>query len=292
MKITDLLNTAKEQLLLEKAVSKKQQRFMGMVHSAQKGAKPASPEVASVAKSISKKAAKDYASTKHKNLDEAPLPDGGPDFNPNQQPFDKDVYNPRVSFAKRIAHAVERAKKMGTGSSRVAFDIEYMGRPTVLKIAKNVKGAAQNEAEANLLDDYYVHQLGIAIPLIDYDTDNDQPTWIHTEKATKASEKQLCQLLKCGSRLRNLIDVAAYNAGKSRYSVDHIYNELQTKFKYTDDDIQEFEEFASTLADLANSFDINLFDFTRAANWGIYNGNPVVIDLGFTEDVKKAHYSR
>ena len=52
----------------EKAKSQKQQRFMGMVHAAQQGEKPASPEVAAVAKSISKKAAKDFAKTKHKGL--------------------------------------------------------------------------------------------------------------------------------------------------------------------------------------------------------------------------------
>ena len=49
----------------EKAVSQAQQRFMGMVHATQKGdMKAPSPEVAKVAASIPKKAAKDYASTK------------------------------------------------------------------------------------------------------------------------------------------------------------------------------------------------------------------------------------
>lgn len=56
--------------LEEKAVSKKQQKFMGMVHAAQKGEKPASKEVAKVAKEMPKKAAKDFASTKHKGLPE------------------------------------------------------------------------------------------------------------------------------------------------------------------------------------------------------------------------------
>lgn len=50
------------------AKSKAQQRFMGMVHSAQKGGKAASPEVAKTAKSIKKKDAKDFASTSHKGL--------------------------------------------------------------------------------------------------------------------------------------------------------------------------------------------------------------------------------
>lgn len=52
----------------EKAVSKAQQRFMGMVHAAQKSEKPASSEVAAVAKSMGKKDAKDFAKTKHKGL--------------------------------------------------------------------------------------------------------------------------------------------------------------------------------------------------------------------------------
>ena len=54
----------------EKAVSKKQQRFMGMVHSAQKGEKPSSKEVAKVAKTMGKKDAEDFANTKHKGLPE------------------------------------------------------------------------------------------------------------------------------------------------------------------------------------------------------------------------------
>jgi hypothetical protein len=66
--------------LEEKAVSKKQQKFMGMVHAAQKGEKPASKEVAKVAKEMPKKAAKDFASTKHKGLPEkAPKKEDGAD---------------------------------------------------------------------------------------------------------------------------------------------------------------------------------------------------------------------
>jgi hypothetical protein len=64
-----------EEELDEKAVSKKQQKFMGMVHAAQKGEKPASKEVAKTAKSMGKKDAKDFASTKHKGLPEKKKPE-------------------------------------------------------------------------------------------------------------------------------------------------------------------------------------------------------------------------
>jgi len=58
------------QQLEEKAKSKAQQKFMGMVYATKKGEKAASPEVAKAAKGMSKSAAKDYASTKHKGKPE------------------------------------------------------------------------------------------------------------------------------------------------------------------------------------------------------------------------------
>jgi hypothetical protein len=73
--ILQMLDDGEEQVS-EKAVSKKQQRFMGMVHAAQKGEKPASKEVAKVAKGMGKKDAEDFASTKHKGLPEKKKPEG------------------------------------------------------------------------------------------------------------------------------------------------------------------------------------------------------------------------
>lgn len=64
-----------EQELDEKAVSKKQQRFMGMVHATQKGEKAPSKEVAKVAKTMKKSDAEDFAATKHKGLPEKKKPE-------------------------------------------------------------------------------------------------------------------------------------------------------------------------------------------------------------------------
>ena len=63
--------TKNEEVLHEKSVSKKQQRFFGMVRATQKGeTKAPSSEVARVASSIKMKDAKKFASTKHKGLPE------------------------------------------------------------------------------------------------------------------------------------------------------------------------------------------------------------------------------
>ena len=55
---------------IAKAVSRQQQRFMGMVLDAKKGGKPASKAVAEAAAGISAKDARDFAETKHKGLPE------------------------------------------------------------------------------------------------------------------------------------------------------------------------------------------------------------------------------
>ena len=66
-RINEMLGESKN-VVAEKAVSKAQQKFMGMVHATQKGAKAPSKEVAKVAKGMGKKDAKDFAATKHKGL--------------------------------------------------------------------------------------------------------------------------------------------------------------------------------------------------------------------------------
>ena len=61
-----------EEQVDEKAVSKAQQRFMGMAHAIQKGKKipGASKELKAAAKGMTKKAGHDFAATKHKGLPE------------------------------------------------------------------------------------------------------------------------------------------------------------------------------------------------------------------------------
>ena len=57
-----------ETVIQEKAVSKQQQKFFGLVRAIQKGEASGSPEAEKAAKDMSKKDVKDFASTKHKGL--------------------------------------------------------------------------------------------------------------------------------------------------------------------------------------------------------------------------------
>lgn len=215
-------------------------------------------------------------------IDEMPLPVG---WDPQQ------FQQQSTSYKSRLAYALERAKKLGAGSSRVAMTIEYEGRPTVLKVAKNQKGLAQNSVEADILSDGYASQIGILIPIIDYDEQHREPGWVHTELAQKANEGKLCSLMKCDSLLQ-LVRFANTIAGKYRnqtaqQSIDNMINDGKPER-----DIEIMTDYANKLADLANSFDVELNDFGRAANWGLYQGHPVIIDVGFNSNVLNQYYSR
>jgi len=218
-------------------------------------------------------------------IDEMPLP---ADWDPQQ------MRQQSTSFKSRLAYALERAKKLGTGSSRVATTIEYQGRPTVLKIAKNAKGLAQNSVEADILSDGYASQMGILIPIIDYDTQNREPSWVHTELAQKANEKQLCSLMKCQS-LNDLIRAAQAQLNEYGTRSRTILNDIIDKnehFGVSEQDADTFLEYVNRLAELKSSFDVELADFHRPANWGLYQGKPVIIDVGFNSNVLNQYYSR
>jgi len=109
-----------EMPVAEKAVSKKQQRFMGMAHAMQKGEKirGASPELKKVARTMKKGDVEDFAKTKHKGLPEkkkkeeteestvagsvAPAPTGGK--GKKGMIFGKGVYESQIaeSFEKKL----------------------------------------------------------------------------------------------------------------------------------------------------------------------------------------------
>ena len=212
-------------------------------------------------------------------INEAPLP---PDWDPSQ-------FQRGTTFKSRLAYALERAKKIGTGSSRVAMLIEYEGRQTVLKVAKNAKGLAQNDIEASLLNDGYIRQLGITIPIIDYDKANNQPMWIQTELAQKANEKQLCNLMKCQSLSDLMYAAKVYGGDEPRKTWQNVVDAMPVTF--SESDLETLEEYASSLAELKHNFNVELGDFRRAANWGLYKGKPVIIDIGLTKDVYQQYYS-
>jgi hypothetical protein len=214
-------------------------------------------------------------------VDEMALP---ADWDPTALGHDK-------TFKSRLEYALQRAPRLGGGSSRVAFVIPDQGRETVLKIAKNSKGLAQNKAEADILDDGYIGKLPIVIPLVDYDKTSYYPVWIQTEKANKVSQTKLRKLLHCGKTNWGISDFtyAVHNilGSKQKYMPDiKTIKERMVNAGQTEQDLDIFFEYVDDVADLVNSSGLLVDDLGNANNWGEYQGRPVIIDLGYTEAVK------
>ena len=216
--------------------------------------------------------------------------------------WDEGALAANQTFKDRLQYALERAKKIGTGSSRVAFMIEYSGRPTVLKVAKNRKGVAQNEAEVGILTDGYLGRLDIVIPLIDYDRKNPSPLWIQTELAKKVNAKRLAELLHCTDFWEFLDCVYSMINPKSRSraiwgqngpteikveptELEKTKQRLLAKGK-SEQEVEKFVEYVDDTVNLLYNSEVIFGDLRQPANWGEYNGRPVIIDLGFTEIVE------
>lgn len=219
----------------------------------------------------------------------------GYDYNPLKEmalpaDWDPTALGHDKTFKSRLQYALERASKLGGGSSRVAFIIPDNGRNTVLKIAKNKKGLAQNEAEAEILSDGYVGQLPIVIPMVDYDKQSSQPVWIQTELAQKVRSSKLCSMLKCNGLWQITQYATALIGRKRNYDADpkYIIDGL-VKQGFTEKDIETFKEYASEIGDLLNSTNLVSADLNMSSNWGIYDNRPVIIDLGFTDVTKKLY---
>ena len=99
------------ELIAEKAMSKAQQKFMGMVYARKKGKMKkgeASPEVEAAAKSMTKKEAKKFAKTKHKGLPEKVSEGVGG--------YDDPVLGPHTPLGQAVRTGVKVVKGAVTGA--------------------------------------------------------------------------------------------------------------------------------------------------------------------------------
>ena len=188
-------------------------------------------------------------------LNEAPLPDS----------WDKEKYKGRLDFKEMVRYASERAAILGKGSSRIAFEIDFKNTKSALKIALNPAGISQNIQEVKYLSDSHLQKLGIVIPLIDYDKENYKPRWVQVAIAGRINEDFFKE--KYGYTLKEI--------------VYYIHKDLNGK---NPDSLQidQGDQLIKSLYDLIGNYkDLLYGDLARIDNWGLYEGRPVIIDIGF-----------
>lgn len=181
------------------------------------------------------------------------------------------------SFNKRIQYCEEKLTRISSGSSRIVYKID---ESKVLKLAKNQKGIAQNEAEINFSNDYMWD--GITAEIFN---DDENSLWVEMELARKVTPTIWMNIV--GMSLNDMMDCVRFVEGqKSSYS-KNIPPMLDEAYE---------NEFTSRILDLIANYDIPSGDFGKYSTYGVVNrkgeDDIVIIDYGLTTDVYNTHYKR
>ena len=210
------------------------------------------------------------------SLDEA----AWPDFNPHE--IEKIPY-----FAQRVRWCEKNISPcFGQGSSRMIFEIDD---DRIMKLAKNKKGVAQNEAEVDTsrFSDCVVKVFDCA----------DDYSWVIEENCIPAKKSDFkyffpfdfdtyCDLIRYYYRRysgRVIFYNKVENGDEAQRIIDRIYEEDEYGF-------------LPQVFDLMGNYHLPCGDLTRISSYGLVkrDGEPqlVIIDSGLTNDVYETYYMR
>jgi hypothetical protein len=191
-----------------------------------------------------------------------------------------DEFEEIKSFNGKIKYADQNLQRIGSGTGRVVYDIDG---EKIFKIAKNVKGIAQNEAE----EDAARHKDYDDIITNIYESANDD-SWLIVEKAKKVNEKRIKEL----TGIPSLNDLYMYfrnfssenHGGRKIFGLDaNIENELNNN------------EFVQRLINFSTDYSQHTGDYCRPSTYGevMREGSPSIVltDYGLNDEVYDTYYN-
>jgi hypothetical protein len=200
--------------------------------------------------------------------------------------FSFEEFDTIPSYGGKIKYATQHLQRMASGSSRVIFKIDD---EKVLKVAKNIKGLAQNNTEQDYTIQQWYGDIVAKVFKIGDTIKDEGPFYLEMELAKKINPNRFKQLL--GFSLQDLdlhFKHLAFLHKKSKYDV-----------KISPEQIEYFnnQEFVQQLWDMIQNFDMTFpGDFTRANTYGevLRNGVPtiVLIDFGLSNQVWLDYYAK
>lgn len=198
--------------------------------------------------------------------------------------FNIDEFKALKTFAARVRYCNERLQKLGSGSARIVYKID---EGTVLKLAKNAKGLAQNRVEGG---DYYLRSLSL-FPDV-YDCDEDY-LWIEMQMARRAKPSDFPRL--CGYNFRTVCEWVrrcSYRARGERNGYHQIFDEDDFLSKLRNGDLELFSQLEDYIGSYLDGRATG--DLQRLSSWGVirdeHGERLVVIDYGFNEEVFNDYY--
>lgn len=194
------------------------------------------------------------------------------------------------SFAERQRYLTQwLGEPIGKGSARAVYQLDD---ETVIKLAINQKGIAQNEYEYNTLTSYYRIDL---FPEVYNGSDETNYLWIIMQYVLPAKKEDFRNVLNMEfSDVDSFI--RGYEYSKSNgYLRDFGWKQMQMIYKKYENNYAA-TELLNNLNDFGESFEGGIGDLTRIVNWGLTSsdGQPylVALDAGLSNAIYDDYYRR
>lgn len=172
------------------------------------------------------------------------------------------------SYAARIKYAEKNLKHLSSGSSRVVYQLQD---GSILKLAKNDRGLAQNKVEGNSeMNSLYLNKLIKKAK---------NHAWINVPFLNKITEKEF----------ENLTGLNFKEFGKAiSYGLKEVsgVEEVEPKNFKNISNSKIYKE----LDKLGKKFKLMPGDMARISSYGEKDGRPILIDAGLTKEIFDKYY--
>lgn len=176
---------------------------------------------------------------------------------------DLETYNARKNYAER------NLKHLSSGSSRIVY---LTPSKTIVKLAKNDKGIAQNKAEANpKMKSKYLNKVISC---------SKNYSWLETHYLDKITEKEF----------EDMTGLKFDDFGDSlRFGLKNVSNNKDTEKPDNFDKVTKSDIYKE-IQSIGDKFKLLPGDIARISSWGTKDGRPVLIDAGLTRDIYDEFY--
>ena len=193
--------------------------------------------------------------------------------------FNHDEFKSLTSFAARKRYADQHLNKLGGGTGRLVYIIDD---ETVLKLAKNNKGVAQNKAEIQQWNE----NDHVTAKVYEYHKDY---LWLEMEKARKARVADF----------RKIVGLDFKNIGNALLYRHTLHNNRRPPSYYGLSKPDNYEEMVENewyyyLEDTMINYQLEAADLARISSYGVVKRDGeediVLVDFGYDSNVKDIYH--
>lgn len=190
------------------------------------------------------------------------------------------------SYSARVRYCDQHLQKIGQGSSRIVYDVDD---EKVLKVAKNKKGIAQNEAES----EDWLQSYDCFAKVFEKSEDG---IFVEMQKARRAKKSDFKKLTGYDFNVFCAwVDYVSEWYSRRRIYRNNEYDEIFKSDRFQEE-LENYNLFYLVQSYLCDTCLEAVGDIKRISSWGVVieNGEEklVMIDFGLNDDIYDDYYKR